>query len=372
MDYNEEDYNAYLPKRSNEIYKEIESFEEYELTQCVAYEMAIRGEDENFSIIPLWELEKNNTFLLSDIDLYDVCKLSDKVIKFYPTYLKDTETVAYQLFKEKTNKMSDFQCHDEEILKTMFQQAKTYWINRFANNLDYFIQNFLLNENKEFIPQQLSTWLEDIFIDKTHLIEIIKNSSKVLHYQPIKYKRPKIVSNLTKDVRININLALPLTELMAQITKIKNCYNKYDNILKAPIELLGEELQKATPTKNYPKKPKAEKMADMFFVYDYVKARQNKIKELNADEELRYKKELQRISNDKDLSTREKKIQRTSSKVEHLELLIATTQLDIFKEDELLKQLNVSSGNVEKMYHAIKPYIDDCKYKELITGVSTL
>ena len=34
-----------LPKRSDDIYKEIESFEEYELTQCVAYEMAIRNDD---------------------------------------------------------------------------------------------------------------------------------------------------------------------------------------------------------------------------------------------------------------------------------------------------------------------------------------
>jgi len=34
------------PKRSDPIYKEIESFENYELTQCVAYEMAIRSPNE--------------------------------------------------------------------------------------------------------------------------------------------------------------------------------------------------------------------------------------------------------------------------------------------------------------------------------------
>ena len=34
-----------LPKRSDKIYQEIEEFEEYELTQCVVYEMAIRNED---------------------------------------------------------------------------------------------------------------------------------------------------------------------------------------------------------------------------------------------------------------------------------------------------------------------------------------
>ena len=64
MDYNnEEDYDAYLPKRSDTIYQEIESFEEYELTQCVAYEMAIRNEiviDLKNIINKLLEKIKNN------------------------------------------------------------------------------------------------------------------------------------------------------------------------------------------------------------------------------------------------------------------------------------------------------------------------
>ncbi len=39
-----------LPKREDAIYKEIASFEEYELTQCAAYEMAVRN-DENLKAI---------------------------------------------------------------------------------------------------------------------------------------------------------------------------------------------------------------------------------------------------------------------------------------------------------------------------------
>ena len=34
-----------LPQRDDLIYKEIEEFQDYELTNCVAYEMAIRNEN---------------------------------------------------------------------------------------------------------------------------------------------------------------------------------------------------------------------------------------------------------------------------------------------------------------------------------------
>ena len=34
-----------LPQRDDLIYKEIEEFQDYELTNCIAYEMAIRNKD---------------------------------------------------------------------------------------------------------------------------------------------------------------------------------------------------------------------------------------------------------------------------------------------------------------------------------------
>ena len=35
--------NIKLPKRKDPIYKEIEEFKDYEFTNCIAYEMAIRN-----------------------------------------------------------------------------------------------------------------------------------------------------------------------------------------------------------------------------------------------------------------------------------------------------------------------------------------
>ena len=37
--------NIKLPKRKDPIYKEIEEFKDYEFTNCIAYEMAIRNKE---------------------------------------------------------------------------------------------------------------------------------------------------------------------------------------------------------------------------------------------------------------------------------------------------------------------------------------
>jgi hypothetical protein len=354
-----------LPKRSDDIYKEIESFEDYELTQCVAYEMAIRNDDENFSMIPLWELEKTSNYELSDIDLYGYFSLADKVTSFYPTYIEETKKNAFNLFKEQP----DFKHFDEKMLETLFQQSKKYWFNKIANNLEYFIEKFLMNENKEFVPLKLPTLTEDINVDRTLLIEIIKHSNRLKSYQLLKYSRPQITTHLSKVITININIGLPLTELIAQITKIKSNFDNEIVIVKAPIELLGETLEDATPKKDYPKKPTAQKMADMFFIYDYVKVRLKNIQEENKNNAIELEEEIENIKKYHTGADRKKRI--AYAKAEHLESNIDTKITDIFKEDELTKILNLSGANISKLYYAIKPYIDDLKYKELITGVST-
>ena len=43
-----------LPQRDDLIYKEIEEFQDYELTNCIAYEMAIRNKDViKFDVLPI-------------------------------------------------------------------------------------------------------------------------------------------------------------------------------------------------------------------------------------------------------------------------------------------------------------------------------
>ena len=55
-----------LPKRSDAIYKEIESFEDYELTNNMAYEMAIRNSESKIIISKLAYINTQRNYIFKN------------------------------------------------------------------------------------------------------------------------------------------------------------------------------------------------------------------------------------------------------------------------------------------------------------------
>ena len=376
-----------LPKRID--YKEIESFEPYELTQCVAYEMAIRSAKEFIKKIDRQEI-------ISKVSLYE----SDKVI-FYP----------YEAMIDSMNNNAEWVSY----IKLIGEMIERYWLC--YNRVKSYKQNNRLPaklKNLKWSDAQVHLTLEDyqyqfnefckkssikfngkIYIGKVSISDFINRVSNDAYsfyqsktkrndegiredtlYNNVKieenFKRPKLLipKDLKKDIELVININLPKAEIFAYIERIKNDYDKDNSIIKTPIELLGETLNEATQQKNYPKKPTALKMADMFFIYDYIKARQDYIEEENKSNEAKFEIEIEDIK--KYHIGKDRKSRVAYAKAEYLESTLNTNITDIFKEDELTEPLSLSHANISKLYYAIKPYIDDLKYKELITGVRTI
>lgn len=342
-----------LPKRSDDIYAEIESFEPYELTQCVVYEMAIRN-DKGVVIeskgyvrggnnrIKIFEKSTMNAHIQEyddgSVHLLETQKLNgyfiDKEISF-KRKLNDDETISKQEFKKV-------------VIIAEKNNLELHRSIQSLSNFDDMEKHF--NYNNDYSNFQITS-------------KVVDN-----------YKRPRIMTNKLnlKYPMLEIDLNRPTSELIEYITHIKENLEKNQDVLKAPIELLGETLNDAIVQKDYPKKPTAKKMADMFFVYDYVSARQKDIRAYNESIKKKYDGLLLEISKNGELKTKEKQIQKAEVQIEHLKNTIDTINTDIFNEDEVTKPLNLSGGNISKLYYAIKPYIDDLKYKELITGVSTI
>ena len=109
---------------------------------------------------------------------------------------------------------------------------------------------------------------------------------------------------------------------MAYISKIKDDFDKNNSIIKTPLELLGETLEKSD-NKKTPKKPKASVYADWFYIYDYWK----------------YEKAL------------------------------GKTDKDIFVALEVENNFRYKEDMLRKIRDKMKYFIDDLGYKELITGV---
>ena len=281
-----------LPQRDDLIYKEIEEFQDYELTNCIAYEMAIRSQNYTYSI------EVINLDVISGIDLNNTdISDSDK------NYLLDVIELSdyIKIFSNnKSNKLNfiEFLQMDEQIKSIMNETMN------FEDRLNkYGKVECLKILNKK---------------SKKEILNKLINPPKL----NIKHSRPKIKINETSLFSIDLNLNLPKEELIAYISKIKDEYDKNNSIIKTPLELLGETLEKSD-NKKIPKKPKASVYADWFYIYDYWK----------------YEKAL------------------------------GKTDKEIFVALEIENIIPYKEDMIRKIRDKMKYFIDDLGYKELITGV---
>lgn len=334
-----------LPQRSDLIYKEIEEFQDYELTNCIAYEMAIRNEE-------LKELLKE----IIQYPLYEFSPYEDKHIKL-DEKLEKNYFINFKIRKHIEKSYEEYlkKYHKEfyerqEYIKIMiaFENKKfeKYIINNIIEYEDkvqnYFYSNFekLKFEYDKFTTEEDKTHnnsrplfhelsIVDI-CEKFKTVEQIKKEEKKSYTTIIedrnflRLKRPRlsIPKELDKTIKFNINLNLPKEELIAYISKIKDEYDKDNSIIKTPLELLGETLEKSD-NKKTPKKPKASVYADWFYIYDYWK----------------YEKAL------------------------------GKTDKDIFVALEIENNIPYKEDMMRKIRDKMRCFIDDLGYKELITGV---
>ena len=366
------------PSRSDEIYKEIESFEEYELTQCVAYEMAVRNEDILKAIdecIKFYNDNKESIFYQDDEGgfnsekysysefLLNTLKAMIEDIPFidscYGCYFvcfrdKRINNEFYKIVDELDKKEFNGIDEDEELLNINnnvtltsngLTESKTIHSNieRKGYSIDHSItvsiESYVYDENIEDYKD--ASTIEDIkrYLYDEGNINDAEASISIIE----KFKRPKLV--FYDDLKsINVNLLLdinkPLNELIAYITHIKKDLEENQNILKAPIELLGENLQKADDiskmcikNKNGKKfcfdgrngVTKTQKFADMFFIYDMNK-----------------------------LEVKESKIR---------------VMIDEHYDPNNEKKSGMSQDTFRKYLHIAKDYIDNQRYKEIITGI---
>ncbi|MCT7632669.1 hypothetical protein PJV95_02030 [Aliarcobacter butzleri] len=310
-----------LPQRDDLIYKEIEKFQDYELNNCIAYEMCIRNKE-----------FKN---LLNDVEL--IRKNYFKVAKMYA----ETKTAKYNLKTSEDvinivkDKIDDFmEFRKNKIRDKLSEIYKKFGLALFdtTNNsvLDdikdvHFRTKGSLQNMLEFKEENKDGQLEFLSTNYNLKLDLPKEVSRIEYVKNnlmIVTSRPKIDSDKSHIIEMKLNLNLPKEELIAYISKIKDDFDKDNSIIKTPLELLGETLEKSD-NKKTPKKPKAFVYADWFYIYDYWK------------------------------------YEKTQGK----------TDKDIFVALEVENNVPYKEDMLRKIRDKMKYFIDDLGYKELITGV---
>ncbi len=356
-----------IVSRKDKIYTEIDNFKSYELTPCITYEMAIRN--------------KEVKFLLEKYDKIKAMKNLDSCIFKGKIYSKNM-FYEYNVSEEYEN------LTHEEYVDLMFQKFKTYemLIEKDYKNflvsyidkctelgitelnvlekkiLDELINDYLVYPTgyKRQIINGKYIFLEEITNSKKEKAEIFVTdenvedkginirSGEIIHNEFIQIQRiyrntetylaNNIIPNFNRQVNdqnqisIAINFSLPENEIVEYITRIKKKINP-----KTPFELFGNKLDKANDISNIEitdsnnkkisidmtkgKKPQ-NKFADMLYVYDM------------KNKGFTYSQIIDEIN-------------------------------EYYSNN---KTSSISEKTVTKYFFVAKNYIENEKYKELITG----
>ena len=313
--------------RGDGQYKEIESFEDYEISQCIVFEMAIRTPKYRYQVDEVIKYYNENQ---QDIDSYDINQEIDgnKIDKYYKLLhmIDDIIRISLQdiddeldyesakFFGEDFNRVVKIVIKKFAYNQTQKSNATTY---KHYQGLDtvvisdeverdgYSIYTHIsANDNYALIPLDDGDHKEVKTVDDfyEYLQHEDSNRDDVEYTRIIqeRFKRPRLNldERIATQTSIMLDLNKPLNELISYITLIKKDTNMDQKILKAPIELFGEELQRADNISKMCTKTKngvelcfdsrkgitiSQKIADMFFVYDALK---QGAKELNIRTEI--------------------------------------------------------------------------------------
>lgn len=391
MDCNDEFEEKPLPKRTDSKYTRIENFKPYELTHCIIFEMAGRNKEVRKLIqdIASIKLVQDNTrkIIIPSIDsLFNTQnnetenKIPESTLKKYYEYeslykelielLKNQYYIHYDQnkvnipeienpFKEKDFEGMSFEEIHEDFLDALCSPMMKHIsgaIGKFLHGEEYPLYKSDHNIYEGFVTAR--------GIDprcKTFDISSINT-----------YFQRKIYD--TNQINVALNMSLPEDELVEYIKHIKKTLlDEKSKGLKSPNKLLGKEVKTAEKTANYPKKPTTKKLADMFFVYDYVTA---KLEELISDSQLmidEYNEEKEAIKKDPESSTKDKKTQLEDLLIKHEKNKTPIRIENIFKDfNKPMESIDFKSSTASNYYYALKPYIEELRYSEFLTGESII
>lgn len=365
----EEDYFTKYPRRSDKQYTDIENFNNYEFTNNIIYELAIRNKQIQKLIkdyISCW-LKKiifidthESISSTQEECLKESTKLTDHFIDPINLYLH------YHFFEEELDSIMDKHYEFQDISNNINSQSKILA----DPSLVLFPkpkQNYNFSRTKKhsttIYDSKETNLLKKILVYK----ENNREGKKISRHEifPV-YSRPSHTSFFdTGALKINLDLNLPLNELTDFIQRLKIEHNE-NNIPNLTISKLLNH-------NNYTNElsiSKAKRMANMLFAYDYITLR---LEEISKNEE-EHQKEVEQIQKNIDEIINNNYI---SEEYKH-ELIKEEKSIlkndkpsrqgytTIAKEDYILQELNQSSAAIEKYYEDIRPLIDDMQYKELI------
>ncbi len=268
--------------RNNKTYRDIEAFEDYELTQCCIYEMAARSswyEEQLQDIINLYTEYKQETeheFKVPSTSSILLGKILNLGIHTY-VYPSDKSQEVYKIYSIIREKYPTDHSKSQTHITRVAEEERTY-IHRYIVSNGFTIDNTF----------EIDEWLLENHIDvgfyrgdtpskaKEMLNELI-TTNKILktnlktNITP-DFSRPTLSFNTfeARTASVQLDFSLSKHELLSYVSHIKDELDTQEKPILSPVELLNAELSEIfTPDQlNHKEGHKQVTLATMFYIYD--------------------------------------------------------------------------------------------------------
>jgi len=399
--YNEECETLHMPNRDDEIYKNIEN--PYKHTYSLAYEMAMRNEEVKKILYALEYLKNIKENLQLITSKYNKDKDSSVAISYKAS---DTYYSAMKEYKKRLTSM--YSSYFSEEVHHQYLSVGVYKINTMIDEFEEELRKEYLivpKDNKIITPESSRILMQRIIYNS---IDPRKYKWFSNYQQELKYKfEEKEYDDYTNSMGVfegddvfdvsvirptfnlhivdkntslvPINFTLETEEIVAFIEKIKEDLRNDGNLIKTPMELLGEELEKIDEAEVKQYLPKTfnnnlKAMANALFAYDVFKHlthiqnklenEKNKLTNELDNELLVYKKSGRKTARQKIMIKKiEKKYEIRIQEYEEKINLIGIFSL--YKYINISRKIDVSESTTERYIKFMDEYIGEKKYKKL-------
>lgn len=381
-----------LPRRDDEVYQIISSYEQYELTHCISYEMAIRNKD----VKVLLEKIKTLTLLSRDLFKADMLHKNDSALFYIMEIEEQREKILESLEALQIVLNIDFNtASPTKIQSELFRLITEYTV---LLEEDY----YMIYDRKDIVPEGM----EEVFKEPNHhetdielnqyMDKAIKESIRHAYDTSPRYKDNftfkdgysiyqasyedsneydinKIFPNFKQPMKqfnqtqVAFNMSLPKDEIISYISKIKDDYDNKETSYKTLNQLLYEE---DTRTEEKLEHNQQNRYADDFFIYDYyTQSGENHEKKLEIIQKKLSQYHGMKIENgrnnykpiDYDEAIIKMQSKSTTNNSNSLDDLVAR-----FQENEHIIHYIETIKIIENRYESLKNAIDNKRYKKLI------
>lgn len=393
--YNEECVSQQMPNRSDAVYKNIEN--SYKHTYSLAYEMAIRNKDVKRILFALGYLNNLKTNLLAITNQYCKDKGSAVAISYKADEIHDSSIEKYtEILISKYPNYVTAELHHKYV---------SIGLHRISTMIDEFeeelrIEYLIVPKNRKIITPEanhilIQRALYNSIDPKKYKWYPNYQQKKRYEYEEKEYAeytvsmgvfedddefdvnviRPTFNSHIVdKNISlVPINFTLPAEEILAFIKKIKEDMNKDGTIIKTPMELLGEEIEKideAEVKEYFPKTFKAnlKAMANALFAYDVSQYL------AQAKDKLESKRDILINKRDSELLPYKKSGRRTAhenrqvgkiEKIYEKEIQEYEKEIDKINKTAIDKKVTVGETTLKRYIAFMDEYIGEKKYRKL-------